>query len=210
MFTCGIILYLLSFFQSRVLQCSWKLLPVLACRTTPIDAVLFKVLEQPEAGEIVVEEDVVVLVFQVLRQLLHHMCSKADFTIFLPSSVDVKSTEVAIGAVSQYPHFDSALDRLLWHVLLQRGTSLEFNHGLIHSDILRWLIERLKLGAQMVYQRAHFPKPIMCGVSSLNKMVIVNKVEVPGDLTEMPLRDPVCNRSIVKERVFAPVIIHRW
>ena len=62
----------------------------------------------------------------------------------------------------------------------------------------------------MVYQRAHFPKPIMCRVSSLSKSVIVNKVEVPGDLAEMLSTDPVCNRSIVKERVFAPVIIHRW
>ena len=57
---------------------------VFACCATPIDAVLFKVLEQPEAGETVVKEDVVVLVFQVLCQLLHHVCSKAYFTIFVP------------------------------------------------------------------------------------------------------------------------------
>ena len=87
---------------------------------------------------------------------------------------------------------------------------MEFYHGLIHGNILQWLMERLKLGAQMVYQRAHFPKPIMRGISSLSKMVIVNKMEVPGDLAEMSSRDPVCNRSIVKGRVFAPVIIHRW
>ena len=70
------------------------------------------------------------------------------------------------------------------------------------------LIQCIKLGTKMVYQRAHLPKPIMHRVSSCNEMVIVNKVQVPGDLTETPSRDPVSNRSIVKERVFAPVIIH--
>ena len=55
---------------------------MLVCRATPIDAVLFKVLKQLEAGEIVVEEDMVVLVFQVLCQLHQRVCSKADFTIF--------------------------------------------------------------------------------------------------------------------------------
>ena len=149
----------------------------------------------------------VVLVFQVLRQLLHHVCSKAYFMIFLPSSIDVEPAEVAIGAVSQYPHFDPALDRLFRHVLLQRRTSLELYHGLIHSNILRWFVQCLKLQTQMVYQRAYLPKPIMRGVSSWSKMVIVDKVQVPGNLTEAPSWDPVGNRSIVKERVFAPVIV---
>ena len=60
----------------------------------------------------------------------------------------------------------------------------------------------------MVNQRVHLPKLIMHRVSSWSKMVIVDKVQVPGDLAETPSRDSVCNRDIVKERVLAPVIIH--
>ena len=78
----------------------------------------------------------VVLVFEVLCQLLDYVCSKAYFTILLPAGVNIKTTEVAVGAVSQYLHFDPVLDQLLWHVLLQRRASLELYHGLIHSKIL--------------------------------------------------------------------------
>ena len=62
----------------------------------------------------------------------------------------------------------------------------------------------------MVYQKAYLPKPIMCGVFSWSEMVIVDKVQIPGDVTEASLWYPVGNRSIVMERVFASVIIHRW
>ena len=60
----------------------------------------------------------------------------------------------------------------------------------------------------MVNQRAHLPKPIMHGVSSWSKMVTVNKVQVPGDLAETPSRDSIGNRSLVKARVLAPVVVY--
>ena len=77
-------MHFLPCFQSRVLQLSWKLLPVFACCATTVDSILLQVLKEPEAGKVIVKKDMVVLVFQVLRQLLYHMCSKAYFTIFLP------------------------------------------------------------------------------------------------------------------------------
>ena len=90
---------------------------------------------------------VVVLVFQIASQTLHYVCAQPYFTVLLSSRVDLEPAEIAVGTIPQYPHFDPTLDWLHWHVLLQSRAPLKRDHGLVHCNVLRWIIKRAELAA---------------------------------------------------------------
>ena len=46
-----------------------------------------------------------VLVLQLLRKRLHYVCTKTYLAVRFPPCVKFKATEVAVIAVSQFPHF---------------------------------------------------------------------------------------------------------
>ena len=88
-----------------------------------------------------------VLVLQITCETLHHVCAQPYFTVLLSARVYLKTAEVAVGTIPQYPHFDPTLDWLHWHVFLQSRTPLNVDHSFVHCNILIWIIERAKLAA---------------------------------------------------------------
>ena len=117
-------------FQARVIESRWELLSVLPGCTASVNPISFKVFQELIAGEEVVEEHVVILVLQIFCQLLHHVCPKSFSSLVSLAGVYIKLAEVAVGTISQYPHFDSTLSWLLGHVLLEAETTLKLDHGL--------------------------------------------------------------------------------
>ena len=117
----------LPLFQTRVLESPWEFLSVVPDCTASINSIHFKVFQEVIAGEEVVEEHVVILILQIFCQLLH-MCPKSFSSLLSLAGVYIKFAEVAVGTISQYPHFDSTLSWLLRHVLLEAGTTLKRDH----------------------------------------------------------------------------------
>ena len=163
-------------FQTIVLQRLWELLSVFPCCPTSVDPIFLQILQELVAGEVVVEEHVVILVLQIFSQLLHHVCPKSYQSLFSLAGVNIKVAKIAVGTISRYPHFDSTLDRLLWHVLFQARMTLKLDRCLIYSYLLRWFIECCKIVAEMVDQGSNLAKPVMCWITAWNKMVIIHKV----------------------------------
>ena len=129
----------LPLFHTRVLESQGEFLSVLPGCTTSINLFPFKVFQELIASEEVVEKRMVILVFQIFCQLFHHVCPKSSSLLSL-ATVHIKLAEVAIGSISQYPHFDSTLSWLLRHVLLEVGMTLKLHHGLIYSYLFRWFV----------------------------------------------------------------------
>ena len=165
----------LPLFQSRILECPWELLPILPRCPASINSILLEIFQQLVGGEVVVEEHVI-FVLQIFGQLLHHVCSKSFYSPFSFASINIEPTKVAVGTISQYPHFDSTLRWLLRHVLFQAGTTLKLDHGLIYSDLLRWFIECCELVAEMSDQGSKLTMPIVCWITTWRKMVVIHRV----------------------------------
>ena len=70
--------------------------------------------------------------------------------------------------------------------------TLELDHSLIYSYLLGWFIESCKL-AEMSDQGSNLTKPIMRWVTTWSKLVVVHKVQVPGDFPKTPARNSVSN-----------------
>ena len=62
----------------------------------------------------------------------------------------------------------------------------------------------------MVDKQTNLAQPIVRGVSTRSKLLVIDKVQVPGDFPEAPTRDAVCLRGIVKQWISAPVVVDRW
>ena len=152
----------------------------------------------------------VIFVLQIFSQLLHHVRPESFDSYFSLTRVNIKSAKVAIGTISQYPHFDSMLGWLLRHVLFEARTTLKLDHSLIYSTSLDgWFIESCKLVAEMSDQGSNLTKPIMRWVTTWSKLV-VHKVQVLGDFPETPARNSVSNWSIPQSLISAPIIAERW
>ena len=72
-----------------------------------------------------------VFVLEVTCQML---CTQSLLPTLLSPTVHLKPAEIAVGTVSQYPHFDTSLDRLHRHVLLQSRLSLELDIAATFRD----------------------------------------------------------------------------
>ena len=107
-----------------------------------------------------------IFVLQIFSQLLHHVRPESFDSSFSFARVNIKSAKVAIGTISQYPHFDSTLGWLLRHVLFEARTTLKLDHSLIYSYLLGWFIESCKLVAEMSDQGSNLTKPIMRWVTT--------------------------------------------
>ena len=143
-----------------------------------IDLTLVKIFQEFETGKIIVKIDMVVLSFQIRGEHLHDPCSKPMLSGVVLPCVDFKPQEVPIGAVCGNPDLDPMLDGFQWH--LQKT----FPESLIYSDVTGRLISLGELGGQVVNQWSDLPKTIMAILSTQYQCVIVDKVEIPGDLTE--------------------------
>lgn len=80
--------------------------------------------------------------------------------------VNVKFTQVIIGAVSSTPHLDPPLYGLHRHVLLQGGLSLVLYHCLIDSLLTVGIIIYLKVSVQVIEKFPHFEKIVKVWLSS--------------------------------------------
>ncbi len=78
------------------------------------------------------------------------------------------------------------LDRLLGHVLFQRGPPLEAYHGLVYWELLRRLMGCSKSISQDVKHRSELVEPIEQGVWTIWCMCVVGEMEVGPQLPEAP------------------------
>ena len=152
----------------------------------------------------------VVFLLQSSGKCLHYVLTKPNLSCLLFARVNFKFGEVSIAAISQYPHLDPPFDWLHRHVLLEGRPPLELNHSLIHCHVLCWLVHIFESLTQVFYEGADLPQPVIRGITSWSKMVVVHKVQVPGDVTETLPWDSVCNRGIEEVWISAPVVINGW
>ena len=98
--------------------------------------------------------------------------------------VNVKFTQVTIGAVSSAPHLDPPLYGLHRHVLLQGGPSLVFYHRLINSLLTVGIVIYSKVSVQVIEKFPNLEKLVEIWLPTLWHFVVVTKVEVVPDLQE--------------------------
>ena len=94
-----------------MLQGWWKVPAILSCSSTCIHTIGQQILQKLLTGEEIVDESVVVFSMQFSCECLHH--SPQDHALlvaFLPS-VNLELLEIAIVAISKYPHLYPTLDR---------------------------------------------------------------------------------------------------
>ena len=89
------------------LQCRWKTFAVLSSCHTGKYVVLKQILEQLFTSEKVIEEHMVVFSFEKTCEVLHHSLPKLLLCTTLFTSVNLQGVEVAVVAVSKYPHLYS-------------------------------------------------------------------------------------------------------
>ena len=82
-------------------------------------------------------------------------------------SVDIKVTQISIGAVCPTPHFDPTLDGLHRHVLFEGGSAFIFYHGLIYSLLTVGGIVYLKICFQIINKLLHLEKLVKVAVPRL-------------------------------------------
>lgn len=106
--------------------------------------------------------------------------------------VNVKFTQVTIGAVSSAPHLDPPLYGLHRHVLLQGSPSLVLYHCLINSLLTVGIIIYSKVSVQVIEKFSHFEKLVEVWLPRLWHFAVVTKVDVVPDLQEPVPRQNFC------------------
>ena len=106
--------------------------------------------------------------------------------------VNVKFTQVTIGAVGSVPHLDRPLYGLHRHVLLQGSPSLVFYHRLINSLLTVGIVIYSKVSAQVIEKFPNLEKLVEIWLPTLRHFAVVTKVEVVPDLLEPVPRHYFC------------------
>ena len=104
-------------------------------------------------------------------------------------------------------YLDSPFYRFHGHVLLDGGTTCEFDHSLINSYLPERLIEVSEPLRQVINHRSHLSQTV---VFPWWKSGVVHEVEVARDLPEAIPGYPVCYGGVVESGVGAPVVIKCW
>ena len=98
--------------------------------------------------------------------------------------VNVKFTQVTIGAVSSAPYLDPPLYWLHRHVLLRGSPSLVFYRRLINSLLTVGIVIYSKVSVQVIEKFSHLEKLVKIWLPTLWHFAVVTKVEVVPDLQE--------------------------
>ena len=101
----------------------------------------------------------------------------------------MKFREVSCLTVSQHPHLDTTLDRLLGHILLERRPALELNHRFV---ILVGIVSLRKLDRKVVNDGTNFSEAVVSWRAAWLEGAIVHKVDISGDPQKVVSRYPVC------------------
>lgn len=94
--------------------------------------------------EIVVHENLVISSIQIFTQIFYNPFAKVSFHQLIHfTSIYLKLAHKPT-LVTPHPYFISAFYWFLWHVLPQRTTSLEFDHGFVNGLVFRRTKNRQK------------------------------------------------------------------